>query len=319
MAAVVSWLVACGGTSSSGTTGSSNCDPTGGSGGSGTGGAAPSTSGSGANDVPSVTINFPGLVVPAGTEQQGLVSAYVQNPEALWVREIEWSSTHVIHHGRLDAPPTPATQFFPIYGLPVGAKAGVETLRDGYAVVLAPNQELRIAYHFVNTTPTDYVAEVQVTLRMAPPDAPPPIPASLFALLNEKFTIAPQSNFEVETTCPLPFDVTVLSLMPHQHGLGKGIDAWIVGGPNDGKLVYTTDTWEDAPITHFDPPLELKAGEQLRWVCRWQNPKSDPVPAGQLADQEMCSIAGLYAPSVGPIGGGPLVEGGPCLTQVLNF
>jgi len=123
----------------------------------------------------------------------------------------------------------------------------------------------------VNTTPSDFDAEVTVTLDVLPKRTTPPTPASLLALMNMAFSIPPQSTFELETTCSLPIDTKLLSLKPHQHDFGKGIDAWVVGGAHDGKLIYTTDEWEDPPVATFDPPLELKAGDQLRWVCRWQN------------------------------------------------
>lgn len=69
------------------------------------------------------------------------MSVKLPNPETVWVYELEWCSTHVLHHGRLDAPPTGFEPFFPIDGLPVGAKAGSERLPDGYALGLVPNQD----------------------------------------------------------------------------------------------------------------------------------------------------------------------------------
>jgi hypothetical protein len=115
---------------------------------------------------------------------------------------------------------------------------------------------------------------------------------------------AGEANFTTGATRRVPQDITVLSVTPHMHLLGKEmtVDATLPDGDKK-KLVRVNDydfNWQT--IYSFKEPMKLPAGTKLNMAARFDNSSdninnpSDPpreVTWGEQTTDEMC-IAFLF-------------------------
>ena len=106
--------------------------------------------------------------------------------------------------------------------------------------------------------------------------------------------------------------------MSHMHQLGRGVDAYLVRDGQSEEQIYSTPGWENAQVTSFVPPLRLRAGDRIRWVCHYQNDGAVTVRNGPRAADEMCGVAGYYAPGVGPLFGMDTPNGPGCRTLTMG-
>ena len=82
-------------------------------------------------------------------------------------------------------------------------------------------------------------------------------------------------------------------MLPHFHYLGDSFRVDVVGGPDDGKNLYTLDGFDaDANGRTFDPPVELAGSTGLRFSCGFDNWRDKDIGWG-IGDQEMCMMLGL--------------------------
>ncbi len=76
--------------------------------------------------------------------------------------------------------------------------------------------------------------------------------------------------------------------LPHHHGLGDYFDLRMVGGPDDGEILYQLEGFNaEANGRTYDPPLDVSAGDGLAFTCGYDNFRSVDVGWG-IGDQEMC-------------------------------
>ena len=66
-----------------------------------------------------------------------------------------------------------------------------------------------------------------------------------------------------------------------------------------GSLLHRSVTYDDAPITVFDPPLVLDANDGLTYECTHNNYDRDvPLTFGFTSEDEMAIIMGYYYPTL---------------------
>ncbi len=269
-------------------------------------------------DGSTLDVAFTLQAIESGTERQGDLATQLPSDEPVFVTSVEWSAPKGMHHGRLDAPPEGGIGYAPILGLPVQENVGNVSFPVGYALPLAAHQPLAFAYHYVNATRAPIDGAVTFRLHVLPKGARA-IALGMLALENEAIEIAPRSTTRVTTSCPLDRALLLHSLLAHTHALGRGVDAFVVGGAHDGERIYTTTQWAEAPIVTLDPPLALEAGTSIRFVCTYTNAGNVAVRYGASAGDEMCVIAGHY--SVGGEAPPPAIamgaprDGGACVAS----
>jgi hypothetical protein len=263
---------------------------------------------------PSLVARVPIDPIAPGTEVQHTIETVLTNDAEVWVGGVDWSSPKGLHHSRLDAPPDFTWHTYPVLALPVGVSEASEVFADGTALKLAPRQPLKISFHYVNAGSTPISGEVFVRFHPLPEGATPQ-PLSMLWLMNEAIDLPARTKVDLETTCTLPRDLTLYDLVPHTHALGVGVDAYVVGGVNDGKNIYTSTAWSEGPRVRLDPPLALRAGESIRFVCHYENSTDARVVFGDDAASEMCVIAGHFASGTEPIALAVPSTGGPCVPR----
>jgi hypothetical protein len=83
-------------------------------------------------------------------------------------------------------------------------------------------------------------------------------------------------------------DFRIYYVLPHYHALGNFFRIELVGGENDGGVVYETGAAiGDALGQTLDPPVEVRGATALRITCGFDNPTDAAVRYG-IGDQEMC-------------------------------
>lgn len=252
--------------------------------------------------------------IAPGTEVQRTLDTALTNDSEVWIGGVDWTSPNGLHHSRLDAPPDLTWHTYPVLALPVGVSAASEVFPDGTALKLARRQPLKISFHYANAGTMPISGEVVIRFHPLANGATPQ-PLSMLWLMNEAIDIAPKSRLDLETTCTLPRDLTLYDLVPHTHALGVGVDAFVVGGANDGKKIYASTAWSEGPRVKLDPPLALRAGEGIRFVCHYENTTDARVTFGDDAANEMCVIAGHFASGTEPIALAVPPAGGPCVRR----
>ena len=86
----------------------------------------------------------------------------------------------------------------------------------------------------------------------------------------------------------------IIQLFSHAHERLAEFAVEVVGGPNNGKIIYWTNDWQHPPILNFDPPLTLKAGEGLKAIATYNNSTSNTIRFGLQSTDEMMIVFGAY-------------------------
>jgi hypothetical protein len=63
-----------------------------------------------------------------------------------------------------------------------------------------------------------------------------------------------------------------------------------------GESIYRSLDWADPKTLLYDPPMEVKAGEQVRFECTHENDDKDFTIRFEFTaeDNEMCILLGYY-------------------------
>jgi len=254
------------------------------------------------------------FTVDPGSEKLGVAPVQMTNDSPVAVRRIDWASTPGLHHATVNAPIPNVAFAPPIFGVNTLAPNMSRTLPCGYGLMLNPQQMIFASYHYVNPSPSPLTANIALTFFTEEPATL--ISTSMMMLVITDFALPAQAAFERETVCTVPDDVTLLSLTSHEHARGKGVDIYVVGGEQDGRLAYSTSEWDNPPWNDLNPPLELKKGQGLRVVCKWVNDTDKQIAFGMLSTDEMCAAIGYYATSRDPLIG-MSSNGAECTTKYL--
>ncbi len=266
-----------------------------------------------------VQLHVPAVTLAPGEERERCLYLPAANTEDAWIRAIELVSRPGLHHAMLvkahvEAGGEARTDEEPCFGIPEDVMAdytnvpepifasstGVteESIHfpDGVAVPLPANQPLMVNYHLLNTGDAEITGELFVNLHFADP-ATEPEAARLYAMGSLLgIDIPAHGEQTLTTTCTFPRDASVLSLTPHMHQRGRAFAAEKV---HDGVAteLLSTDRWSNPETAWFAPPVEVSAGDGLRFTCSWTNDGDEPVGFGPTADDEMCMVFGYHWPA----------------------
>jgi hypothetical protein len=106
--------------------------------------------------------------------------------------------------------------------------------------------------------------------------------------------------------CTVPQDVTLLWAASHQHGLGSGFTARVLGRTGV-ELFRLLDAEGALPVARsFASGFRVQRGEVIEVECRYANPLDRAVIEGPSAVRdEMCMLVATYFPQIDvPLGEG---------------
>lgn len=137
-----------------------------------------------------------------------------------------------------------------------------------------------------------------------------------FAWTNRGFSIPPHSEYTASANCSFPNPMHVVSVLPHMHRLGTGIQASFIGGPLDGAHFLDSRGYDPdkGVMTQYEPAVDLSQGGQgtgASFSCSWTNTLDKTVIWG-IGDNEMCVIYGYAYPPENTYS--VLASGDSCLT-----
>ena len=172
---------------------------------------------------------------------------------------------------------------------------------SGVAFQMASQEVLLFQVHYLNATPNDIMAKVDVGLSTITDGSSVPTKAGNLFYYDPFIDVPPQATTaKAGARCTLTSDITLVNIFPHYHSRGYGYEAYMdpPGAAPSAQPFYTSTDWEH-PAAYTGQPIQIKAGTAIRWNCDYQNPGTNEYFQGpSAADNEMCMFTGLYYPAV---------------------
>ena len=163
----------------------------------------------------------------------------------------------------------------------------------GVGKIFHGGQKLAVEHHFVNATSEPLPAIVKLSFHT--------VDASDVEHLAHTASF---SNFTIYTPpggrsshlgeCAVHGNIQVSDLLRRTQRYGTGFSVWRVGGEHDGDLIWQSDDRADNQRALRAAPLQLNAGEGLRFQCDFQNTTDRELRYGVNATDETCSLDATF-------------------------
>jgi hypothetical protein len=247
----------------------------------------------------------------------------LDNDEALYVNEITLANSGAYHHSNWFVVPeslypgpdgffrcrdrdfdelSSAVNGTVIFAQSTQSLAETQQLARGAVIKIPPRHKVVAGVHLLNLQNRAHTTNLRMTLGVIHPSDVQVILAP-FRLTYYTLDIPPLIQSRFTTECDLsalfenvvkrPLDLKLYWVLPHYHELGNHFRVEIMGGPKDGHVIHSLDTFNAEPNGRaLDPPLDLTGATGLRLTCGFSNPRDESVGWG-IGDQEMCVMLGL--------------------------
>ena len=147
---------------------------------------------------------------------------------------------------------------------------------DGYARRLPKGARLRFQMHY---TPNGRATEDQTQIGLVFSDEPPLHEVKVAPIANRNLRIpAGAANHEVVANLRLPYDVKILSFLPHMHLRGKAARYEVVSGNHQRTLLdvpHYDFNWQ--LLYRLAHPLPLQRGDTIRFTGWFDNSTGNPA------------------------------------------
>lgn len=172
---------------------------------------------------------------------------------------------------------------------------------EGLTFRIPAGSQIMIQTHWINAG-TKAIDGQAVAYLTAGPAVKTRQVLDLFNVFKLNFQIPPGRRDTVTTTCPIKRDLKLFSMTGHQHEWGTRVEIELLDGPS-AQMLWAND-WQpwfasNPPVNYYtaDKPLVLKAGQQLKLTCTWNNTTDKDL----MFPREMCVASGFYFPADGEI------------------
>jgi hypothetical protein len=170
---------------------------------------------------------------------------------------------------------------------------------DGIGKRMRGGQRIIFDYHYFNFGSQTIKAKSALAFHLLPADKLKNIAEEL-AFSNFTIDTPPNQAKLFKASCKLKHDVLLMNLVRHTHSKSNEFDVWYEGGPDHGKLVWSSKDWEHDTEHRFPQPILMKAGQGFKWSCGFTNPSNKNLRMGTSASDEMCILNGtMWSPTVG--------------------
>ena len=179
-------------------------------------------------------------------------------------------------------------------------------IKDGESIVFpkgmafkltTDGREVATTIHWLNVTDREMTSEVVYDFFTMPDDQ---VTEELvpFVYDNQVFSIPPNSEGHIATTCDLKKPGNIVSVMPHTHRQTKSFVAELVRADGTTEsLVNDGAINGNSQIEVFDKPISTEGFTQLRFDCAVWNGNTPPAPIVHGVEQnEMCTLFGYMYP-----------------------
>jgi hypothetical protein len=179
----------------------------------------------------------------------------------------------------------------------------VNTYPAGVGRALNGTDNVRLQVHYINTTTETITAAMTVTIDTVAPSAVKFLAAELF--VNAVGVNVPPGASTQTWSTTLPQDINLVGAGGHMHSRGTHFEAGAAPSltATNWTHLYSTDTWDEPQAVGFDPPLQLAAGDVIKYSCSYSNSTANTLTFGEsAAKNEMCIFSGTYYPAPGGVG-----------------
>ncbi|MCE2439110.1 MAG: hypothetical protein J4F39_06765 [Candidatus Latescibacteria bacterium] len=162
---------------------------------------------------------------------------------------------------------------------------------DGTAIPMPADATYELNSHFVNASGENtLIGEVYVNLHTIPADSVNVVAKPIF-VSNFGIRVPPGQTATTGQDWTLRQDVNVIMLSSHMHRHGRRFDIFL-----GEERIYRSEEWAEPVTLLFNPVLQVKAGERVRFECTHENDDKDfTIRFGFTAENdEMCIMLGYY-------------------------
>lgn len=266
------------------------------------------------------------VVAPGGEIQSLCQSWTLDNDQPLYVQSAVLNSGHGFHHGNWfyvrdsDFPgpdavwPCAERNFDTVSGTVSGgifvgqstqSTSDTAVLPAGAAVQIPPHSRIIADVHLLNASDVAIAPAMELTLEFSPASAVAH-QLHILGITYQDLELPPNMMSEFSTECDVndfyvsktghTADFSAYYALPHYHSRGTFARAELVGGPNDGTIVFKTDKKTGEPWGQtLSPPVSMAGASGLRVTCGFSNNTDKPIKWG-YGDGEMC-LVGLMTDS----------------------
>jgi hypothetical protein len=168
------------------------------------------------------------------------------------------------------------------------------TLPENVVLPLDPKQGFDINAHYVNTSSSSVlIGEAQVNLHTVPKSSNQTVALPLFDNYIG-FFLPRRQRTTVQRTVLYSDPRKIFMLTSHTHKRGESFKIYLVGGPDNGKLVYENYSWDHPATKTFTPPLRFESGWGYRLEVVYNNETDRDIRFGFTSEDEMCIVIGYY-------------------------
>ena len=256
-----------------------------------------------------IQLHLSPFAVPPRSEREIFSTTRLGVAEDLMVNKIEVVQPEGSHHFILyqstdENPPPPGIRDLdpdnPLQALGIFSKrfivgsqspAAVFDFPEGIAIPMPADAVYELNSHFVNTSGENtLIGEVYVNLHSMPADSVKVAAKPIF-VSNFGISVPPGRTETTARNWTLERDVNVIMLSSHMHRHGRRFDIFL-----GDERIYRSEEWDEPVTLVFNPALEVKAGERVRFECTHENDDKDfTIQFGFTAENdEMCIMLGYY-------------------------
>lgn len=168
----------------------------------------------------------------------------------------------------------------------------------GAGIVVPPHSAIAVDLHLINSQ--DSAAEAKATLELntvSEQDLRTRLNA--FAFMYTALNVPPRVDSEFTGSCDLAaaqgseLESSVYYASSHYHYLGTGATIQVMGGGDDGAMVFDGHGRVGEPWGKvIEPAMPLRGATGLRFACSYRNTRDTAVAWGSHAVDEMCAVLG---------------------------
>ncbi|HEX8789755.1 MAG TPA: hypothetical protein VF765_02305 [Polyangiaceae bacterium] len=170
-------------------------------------------------------------------------------------------------------------------------------LPSDVAVHIPSGSVLALDLHVLNASMKPLDVTVVMNLNTIP-QSQAKVEAGVYFFYNPFIRVPAGAKSQARMSCPVTSDVTIVNGQTHMHKQGLGGVANLEDSSgNVMQQLYASQTWVDPPVKVWSPGMTMSAGQQIDFLCNYQNAGTTDVIQGlSAAKNEMCVYAGAYYP-----------------------
>lgn len=160
-------------------------------------------------------------------------------------------------------------------------------LPAGIAIKIPGNATVDLNSHYFNVSDQTQFGEVYLNMYTIPKDSATET-LVVDDVDNDEVLFLPKGETtDIEYTDMIYERTEIRMMISHMHKRGVQFDVYMVGGPQDGELLYVSYDYQHAPTKFFDPPLVIESGQGLRTKVRYFNNSNRDIQFGVTSEDEM--------------------------------